>query len=216
MVLSFTATTWTILGVLLTAFFTGAVAVFAVLGYRLGLNEARASKRTLYKFAMVDLVQHWAVSEEWARVQVRLIFENKHPSDPIRYEIESSSLESILTGTQELAGDEIDGGSGVGVVPPGEREAYTLKPIPPEGTPGFPLAAAPRHLVIQFTVKYGAVRHHRDFEFEWREQRFLGAVLNHPPSGIAGLSSIPYTWSKPSDVERLTRRSLWERVTRKP
>jgi hypothetical protein len=209
---------WTVVVGSLTAIFTGAVALFAVLGYKLGLNEARTSKRTLYKLAVVDLLQHWVKvtgHTDQMGVQMRLLFENKHPADPIRYEIESSSIAVVDTFTALPSTEPIDAGTGSGVIPPGLREAFTLAPVPPEGEEPFSMAAPPKWLWVEFVVRYGAVRHHKEFEFEWRESRAFVASLPQVPD-LSGMTySIPWTWQGSSELERLSGRSRWERIRRK-
>lgn len=213
---------WTMLGVLFTAVFTGGIVIYAALGYKLGRDELRASQRTLHKLPMVDLTHHWMAADGAPHLlgtQIRLVLENKHPNDPIRFEITYTNLEAVAADASTRLGLPVDGGTGGGVVSPGMQNHFTLAPIPPVGQAGWSVGSAtnpvPPYLYVTFTIRYGAVRHHREFEFEWRETRNLMAVLSQPPDPSLGSKSIPYTWKGIPESERLTAPTRFERLTRR-
>jgi len=213
---------WTLIGVLLTAVFTGGIVIYAALGYRLGRDELRASQRTLHKFPMVDLTHHWLAADGAPHVmgtQVRLVFENKHPNDPIRFEVNHSNIEGVASDALTRIGLPVDGGTGAGVVSPGMQNHFTLAPIPAVGQTGWSIGSAsnpvPAYLYVTFTIRYGAARHHREFEFEWQETRSLMAVLSLPPDPSLGSRSIPYTWQGIPEPERLTTPTRLERLMRR-
>jgi hypothetical protein len=85
---------WTVVGVLLTAAFTGGIVVFSALAYRLAQRDAKARSAVLYKFPLVEIFHHWLFLEEDATkngFQLRLVFQNTHDA-PIAYQMQSLSL----------------------------------------------------------------------------------------------------------------------------
>jgi hypothetical protein len=198
---------WTVIGVLLTALFTGGIVVITALAYRLGYREAKARDSVLYKFPLVEIFHHWLFAEGDASkngFQLRLAFQNIHDA-PLGYQMERLK---VRFGDQDEWQDllrEAEGRHG-GIVAPTLREAFTLPAI---GL--FQRDQAPTHVSIEFVVKYGTVSHDQ-ITFKWRETQQCVATLVFPVM-VRAPESIPFTWTGTAKTELLqeTKRGFLRR-----
>jgi hypothetical protein len=188
---------WTVLGVLLTAAFTGGIMLLTALAYRYGRREGEARRSLLYKFALAEILHDWLFAkDEQNGFQLRLFFQNTHDA-PVGYEVESLRLRVRDREAWQDSLREAEP-SPSGIVAPGLKDGFTLPPVGP-----FKRDQAPMHVGIEFVVKYGTVSHDQ-ITFRWREKRQLVATLAFPimqrPS-----ESIPFTWTGTPTTESLRR-----------